>query len=496
MLDELKKLAKHATIYGVGNVLNKMVGFFMIPIYTHFLSTADYGTLELLDLCLTLMGLVLTMWMNASIIRHYYDYEDKKDRDQVISTILLLSFGIGVVVAAGGIYCARPLSALILKTPDLHFFVTLISLSFLTSCLITVCRSYLRARQRSTFVVVTDIVNLVITLSLNIYLIAFRRIGVVGVLYSSLIATTLIAAVLTVYILQDVGISFSFDKMKSTIIFGAPLVLTSIATFTINFSDRFFLRHFSTISEVGIYALGYKFGFMLSFLVVQPFDMIWAARMYEIHKRSDEQEVFAKVFEYYSLLLVTVALGLSIVIKEVVAVIAAPSFSAAYKVVPIVALAYIFQGMNRYVVTGAYIGKRTLHLGTIGGISAVINMVLNFFLIGRFGMMGAAWATAFSFFLLAGLTYVASQKVYPITYNFSRVAMPLAVAVALYLLSTLIVTPSLLLSVTLKFAIFLLFPLVLYVLGFFERRELNKMRALVDLLLARSGLRAVAAARR
>src|SRR5579864_2023283 len=103
MLEEIKKLLKHTTIYGAGNILGKMVGFFMIPFYTHYLTPADYGTLELLDLSLSLTGLVLTMWMNASVIRHYYEFEDQHNRSQVIGTIGITAAIIGAAVAALGI---------------------------------------------------------------------------------------------------------------------------------------------------------------------------------------------------------------------------------------------------------------------------------------------------------------------------------------------------------------------------------------------------------
>ena len=197
MLAELKQLLKHTSTYSFGNILGKMVGFFMIPFYTHYLSPADYGTLELLDLSLALMGLVLTMWMNASIIRHYYDYDNPKDRNQAVSTILIVAVGLGAAVAFGGIHFSRPLSALILKTPDLHLYVSVIALSFLMTCIRVVSTSYLRAGQRSVFIVGYELALLVITLFLNIYFIAIRHIGVLGVLYSSLIANTLVAIVLT-----------------------------------------------------------------------------------------------------------------------------------------------------------------------------------------------------------------------------------------------------------------------------------------------------------
>ena len=244
MLDELKTLFKHTTIYGMGSVLGKMVGFFMIPFYTHYLTPADYGTLELLDLTLGLTALALTMWMNASIIRHYYDYDNDEDRKQVIGTVLILATVIGVVVGACGITWSRFLSQLVLKTPVFHVFITLISLSFFVSCLNAVSCSYLRAKQRSMFVVSGDLINLIVSLSLNIYFVAFRKVGVIGILYSSLLSNTLVTSILTAYTLWHVKLSFSFDKLKAIAAFGAPLVVTSLAAFTVNFSDRFFLQTF------------------------------------------------------------------------------------------------------------------------------------------------------------------------------------------------------------------------------------------------------------
>src|SRR5579864_5137460 len=172
MLQELKNLLKHTTIYGLGNVLGKMVGFFMIPFYTHYLTTSDYGTLELLDLSLSLTSLVLTMWMNASVIRHYYDSDDEHSRSQVIGTIGLAAAFIGIVVAGLGIWLARPLSTLILNTPVFFNYIRLIALSFFVSCITAVNWSYLRAKQRSGFVVSMDLFKLVLTLGLNIYYIA------------------------------------------------------------------------------------------------------------------------------------------------------------------------------------------------------------------------------------------------------------------------------------------------------------------------------------
>jgi O-antigen/teichoic acid export membrane protein len=462
-----------------------MVGFVMIPFYTHHLNPADYGTLELLDLSLTLTTLVLTMWLNASLVRQYNDFRETQDRNEAVSTILIFATLIGLVVGACGMFFSHPLSSLILKTPDLHFYITLEALSFMVSSVSVVCLSYLRARQRSALVVAVGLVGTVLSLLLNIYFIAFQHSGAVGVLYSSLISGVLIGGVLAGYTVRQVGISFSYSKLKGIIAFGAPLIVTSAAAFTVNFSDRFFLREFATISTVGIYALGYKFGFMISLLIVQPFDMIWHARIYKIAEQENSPQVFARLFEYYCFVLVTVALGLSIGIKELLSWISTAEFHAAYKVVPIVALAYIFQGTNRFFLAGTYIAKKTMRLGPVGLASAAANIGLNFLLIPRYGMMGAAWATAISFMFMSVLAFTVSQRVYRIPYTFARVVPLLVMATVIYLASGLVTLPSIALQLAAKLAIFAAFPIALYLFSFFSEAEVEKGKTLTQTILYR-----------
>ena len=285
--------------------------------------------------------------------------------------------------------------------------------------------------------------------------------------------------------IRQVRLSFSYDKLARMAIFGMPLVATAAAGFAVNFSDRFFLRHFATISTVGVYALGYKFGFMISLLVVQPFDMIWQARIYEIAKQNNGAAIFSRVFEYYCFALVAAALGLSMVAKEIVSVASAPSFHAAYTIVPVVALAYIFQGMNRFFLSGTYIAKKTMYLGAVGLGSAAANIGLNFLLIPRYGMLGAAWATAFSFCFMAGLALYVSQRMYRIPYVFSRVTILLGLAILMYFVSSTVKASSHALELSINLVLLAAFPIALYLVGFFHQQEVATGRIVVREILGR-----------
>ncbi len=496
MLEEIKKLLKHSSVYSLGNLLNKAVGFLLIPFYTHYLTTADYGTLELLDLSVTLIGLLLNMWMNASLVRHYYEYEDDKNRNEVVSTALIATSIAAALVSAASLFWARGISTLILKSPEFYAFVRIIALNLFFTCVNSVSFSYLRAKQKSSAVVVMNTVSLVTGLTLNIYFLAVMKSGVVGILYSSLISNALVTTGLTILTVRQVELHFDGVKLKAIAAFGLPLILTSFSAFELNFADRFFLQHYSNVSTVGIYALGYKFGYMLSFLLIQPFMMIWGARMYEIAKRPDAGAVFSRIIAYFTLLMCAVALAMSLFIKDVISIVASAGFHEAYKVVPAVALAYVFYGMSYYFQTGVYVSKKTGYLGLMGVICAAANVGLNFLLIPRYAAMGAAWATALSFLLMAIVAYLFSQRVYPIPYSLLKTALPVVAAVSFYAVSTFIDVPSLLLSVTLKLLLILGFGFVILASGFFNQSETVKLRQALQGFWGRFGLGAAGAAGR
>ena len=124
-------------------------------------------------------------------------------------------------------------------------------------------------------------------------------------------------------------------------------------------------------------------------------------------------------------------------------------------------------------------------MGTVGFIGGGANLLLNFFLIYRYSAMGAAWATCLTFLLVAVLSYAFSQKVYKIPYSIPKLCLPLVVAFAVYVGSTLVIISSPLLSRTIKLLFFPVFLGLLYLLRFFERAEMDKLKSLLGLFPTR-----------
>jgi O-antigen/teichoic acid export membrane protein len=493
MLEELRKLLKHTATFGVGNVLGKIVGFLMIPFYTHYLLPAEYGTLELLDLSVTVVGLILNVWITGPVLRYYYDYDEERERRQLVSTALIGAIVIAAGAALAGYLLAPQIASIVLKSRADFYYIRIVALSLFLSSVSAVGWSYLRARQESKLMVALDLITLVVSLSLNIYLIAYQGFGVGGMLMGSLMGSAVTVSYLAVRTFRDVHFSFNWRKFWILVAFGGPLFFNSMAAFVLNFSDRFFLQRFTDLSTVGIYALGYKFGYMLSFLVVQPFMIIWGARAYEIVAKQRGSEYFARIVEYYCLVLVAAALGISLTIRELVTILAAPQFHTAYRIVPLVAAAYIFQGLALYFQVALLVEKRSGFVGAIGIACTGVNLGLNLVLISRYAAMGAALATALTFAFQAVVTFAVSRTIYIAPYRLWRLLEPMAIAAAIYLLSNRLVVGNLVLSFTLRLALFLLFPGLLLLFRFFERQEIDGLRTISKSIFQRGRVRAAVA---
>jgi O-antigen/teichoic acid export membrane protein len=271
--------------------------------------------------------------------------------------------------------------------------------------------------------------------------------------------------------------------------FGAPLIFANSGLFVLHFSDRFFLQHLRSLEAVGIYALGYKFGYMLNFLVVQPFFVMWQARMYHIHAHPDHRDIFKRIFALYSVGLIYAGLAMSLFSSEMITVMAEAKYAASQDVIPVVVLSYVFYGISYYGQLGMLLTDHTRTIGIIGAVLAAVNLGLNYVLVLKFGMMGAAFATALSFALLAGISYWQSLRVFDLRLGMSRMAVPMALAITLYVACRLWLSSSFGVAVPVKLAVLAVFPLIVWKSGMLPAGAAAILVSAKDRVTARFGRR-------
>jgi O-antigen/teichoic acid export membrane protein len=471
MYDELKRLVKHGSIYTLGMILTKVVSFLMIPLYTNVLKPEQYGTLELLSLSADIVSMIVGFGILAAMMRFYFISDDPKERNRVISTAILGTVAIMAVSAAICISFARPISQLIFHNPENTGNLRITFITMFLASFIEIPLAYLRILQKSVRFVTLSLLHFIFKLGLNILFLVFLHQGVRGVLYGNLIASIMTGSYLILSTTHSTGLRFNKRTYISMLLYGAPLIVSDISAFVLTFSDRFFLNYYTNLTDVGIYSLAYKFGMLISMMLVSPFYQIWGARMFDIYNRPDAKEVISKVLTFFLLAGLGANLALSVLSKDILRLMSNQDYWSAYKLVPVISLSYVINGII-YVISVGILAQGKTKLNAFAMVIAMAaNIGLNFLLIPHMGKVGAAYATLATYIIRVALIYYFSQALFRIRYEWGKIFQLAAMSLALIFLSQYITVNGLALSFLFNFMLIILFPILVYFTGIFNPKE-------------------------
>jgi O-antigen/teichoic acid export membrane protein len=423
-----RRIVGHGGIYLLGSLLARAVSFIMLPIYTRCLTPSDYGVIELLTMILDLVGILVSVRIGQSIYRYYYKYDQDGDRREVLFTAYVSSMASSILGMLCVLLFANQLAAAFFGDVKLVGLLRLFSLSMVFHGLIETPMVMIRAQQRPWFYLTVSITKLVMMLGLNIYFVVYLRLHVEGVIYSGLISGGIMSLAMGGYLLKNTGLSFSMAKAKEMMLFSLPFMAVGALSFYLNFGDRYFLRLFGGgLAAVGIYSLGYKFGFLLTFIPGEPFSNVWDSEKFRIYRESsDPQAVYQRVFLVYSAVMAMVVLGLSLFGRNAIMVMANREYWPAADLIPFVCLAYMFNCMSGFANLGILVKERTIEITYGTMIAAVVITAGYFLLIPRYGAMGAAWATLLAFASRTIWIAIRSKKYYDMKLDWGRVIALLA----------------------------------------------------------------------
>jgi O-antigen/teichoic acid export membrane protein len=471
-MTDVTKTAKYAGIYALGVFLNRAVSFIMLPIYTRFLTPRDYGTIELLTMTVDVFGMIASLGLSAAVFRFYYQYEKQHEKNQVISTISLLITLFYFLASTLGFGISDILAGKVLDgSGESIFYFKLIFITFFLQGITEISYIFIMTQQRPIFYVFVSTGKLFLQLSLNIYFVVILNMHVLGVLYSGLISSIIIGLVLTSYTYKTVGFSFSKSLAKSMIFFGAPFIISNIGDFILTFSDRYFLKAYADLTVVGIYSLGYKLGFVLWIFPVSPILNIWAPQRFEVAKKPDVQETNKKVFFFYNLVIISVALGISLFSHDLFRTMSSPSFWGAYQIVPLIMVAYIVQAWTAFGNFGVIYSGKTRYIAIGTAVASVSIILLSFILIPAFHAFGAAIATILSFIIRFFIIFYFSQREFPLFLPWGKCLIMFFTAVIVYLISLSFKQDNVIESIMVNSAFWGVYIGFLLILPLFNKRE-------------------------
>jgi O-antigen/teichoic acid export membrane protein len=493
LVRRLRELVQHTAVYGLGPVAGQVAAFLLLPLYTHLLSPADYGTLEIILLVGTFLNVFVGLQTVTQLLRAYHAAETEGDRRRAISTAIIFT---GVLTAAtivpADVFRHR-LSILLFGTDADAPLLRLAFWSMVASNVFSTALGYLRARKMSRAFTIVSVAQLLCTLSLNIVFVAWLAWGVQGILLSHLLVTGAFAIGLAAWVLAQTGLAVSGTLVREFVAFGIPMIGWSLAVFAVNAADRMVLSVVGSLTDVGVYSLANRFGMALLVFIVMPFSCFWAAERFAVAKQPDGKEVIARVFTYFFALLCFAGLAVSVWIDDLVRLMAAERFWAAARVGPVLILAYVLWGAFDALMAGILIDGRTKQVGVLTGAAAALHVGLCMGLGSVLFAVGVAWAKVITLAVLTVGVYFIAQRRYPVAYELGRLGRIFGVAVALFLASTFLDGLPPILGVAINTPVVVAFPVVLAAVGFLEPAEKRWMTVWARAIVGR--LRLTAAAR-
>ena len=472
---EIKFLLTHSSIYGLGTIVARLVGFLLLPLYTRYLSPANYGVLETISVSTAIIGIVVTIGIARALGRFYYVSDDQTDRDRVLMTTYVTYITGALLFLPVLLFISTPLANLLFQTEAYGYFFKISFISLLLGALIDIGLMYLRLIKKPVIFISITITRLILLIGFNVFFIVYLKMGMLGILYSTLIVRSLAAVILTAAIWRRAQFSFSFAICKDILRYLLPIIPSRIGSSMVKQSDKYFVLIFMSIADMGIYSLALKFGNIIHQLLTAPFNLAYIPRRFEIMNRSEAGEIYAGIFTYYIFLVVFAGLVISIFIPEILTLMVTPRFMKAKDIIPLVVLSMVLFGTHFHFEFGILYSKKTEYLAYINVICAMLQVTLNILLIPNYGLYGAVWSSIIVLSIEAFALYVFSKRFFTIPYQFGRVLTYCGLAAGFYAGSTFIEAGSWWIDCLLKLLLLTVFPLMVIIFRIITPQEKEKL---------------------
>ena len=427
MASTFQKLSKSTAILSGANAIQAAAAFVLLPVYTRYLTPADYGLAELLITSITLSTIVTSQGIpNAVSRRLNFVYRDDNDAQKIsISTAIAYLIFCGIVFCAVVALFSTAVSSAVMDSPRYGNLVLVGLVVTLMRGTGSVCEMTLRAHFRATSVAVVHLTSFLTRAGLILYLLVVSNWGFESLVYG-LAASEFVSVGLALFLVRRyLVLRFSTKELRAMLAYGLPLLGSAGSFFILSLSNRYFLNYMTGPTEVGLYSIADRLANALNLLIFVPLLAFLPAAYFEIASRESSSAPgqfarFATQFVAGGALLVS---GMLLFADVVVANLFTKAYHDSAAAVGILAFGYLLFAASDMTKIGLNITGKTLWLPVPMVCAALANVGLNLALIPHFGFRGAAIATTASYGILWFVGLRLSQRQYPIPYEVRKMTI-------------------------------------------------------------------------
>lgn len=429
-------ILKDTSIYAIGDLLTKGIGFFAIVFYAHFITQADMGVYGYIIVIIGFATAFLILGMDNAYARYFFEYKEHRQKQILTTTLFVFLIFWVVFVLFLPLTFSSSLSILLLKDSSYASAIFFAILSLPLKLLSSMSNQALRNQFKTKQFIVFNFFTAFFSVSFAILILSFSSIGVAAIFIGMIIGDLLVLP-FRIYAIRELFIKeVDFSILKNILAFGVPFLPASIAYWVFSSADRIMLESMSSLESVGIYTVAVSLGSIMS-LVASAIGQAWsphAVKAYETNK--EEAKVlyarFFKVLVFVALFLVFCA---SMIGKELISLIFPAEYSSTFYPMIFLLIGIGFQITTQVTACGISLAKKTIYFMYITSIIAVINIVLNYILIPHFAEVGASFSTMISYLLLTIFYTIVSQRLFTIKYDKKFIALAFLALVFIFFAS-------------------------------------------------------------
>lgn len=414
----LKKLLGESAIYGISSIITKLIGIFLVPIYTQVFNPEDYGVVALTITTFSLLGMLVIFGFDSSAALYFYENKKEEYQKKPINNWLFSQLFFSFILAVIIIVFSSNLSKILFDNANFKNVLILSSLSLFFSTFTTVLQKWLRFQRKA---VATVIITLTISLSnilLNIIFVLYLELGLNGVFLSNLSSAIIGFCICCVMMRNWISIAYlDRDLWKKMFKFALPLVPAALAYWLSNSSASYFLNFSLSKTEVGLFQIGTSISSGV-LLFTGAFQMAISPFIFSQKDQPHIKQLINRVFIGYLTITSLVVLAISSFSYEILVLLTRESYYSAKTLVPILSLNFLLLGLNYIGSLGLNLVKNNKPYMVSVIIGAIINIGLFFLLIPILGKEGAAWSMTLSNICASILIFNFSVRYFPINFKY------------------------------------------------------------------------------
>jgi len=477
-------LLRDSVIYGSGRMLQKFLSALLLPLYTSYLTPADYGVLGMVLVTATFIDVIVTLGFDVAFARFFFDEPSDAHRSNVVTTVYP-----GILLGLLALFMPQ-ISHVIMGQGGyaLYFDVALVNVFFTNWS--DLAFQLFRLEHRPYIFTVFNLGRIVVQIPLTVVLVVAFRMGVMGVLVGNAVTAFLICMGGLPTYWRRLNWRPDPGLLRPMFAFAIPAVFTGLVFFLLKLSDRFFLMRYRGQKEVGLYTAAFTISQPV-YLAMTAFRMAWPQWHYaRLHEPERHKQLVARSSTYFLFVCVAMLVLQGAFMPLLVRVLLRqPAFWVVGPTTLLLTIATVAYSAYFVFWTGANVAKKNRLIPVITAVASGLNIGLNFLLVPKYGMIAAAWTTLIGYIVLAALMYPISEHYYPIPFEWARF-LKLGAGATLSLLAAWGIAAAthesasmpfgqLAWRETLKLAAVLLFPLALGALHFFTPGETARLHTAV-----------------